>query len=425
MHTVAPSSRQRLEACVLRLLGGSWRFIQLRGEPLGIHHIGGDDVDLLGTRDSVDALCRAAFDWARAGDCHFRIDERNRRKVRFTLISMDGSERLELDIWLELWQVDRRTRCLTYLNCEPLLSGPPAAIRRLPIALEACVYVQHLVSKNKDITGSSATERLGRYITACGESGHAALSAGLERILREKEIDATTLAEFLAPLEAAVPMPSGQSELAKLSEKIADGWLGMPRRLSIISVMGCDGAGKTTLAGKIAEDCDTFRGVFTGKHLFRKSFIYKLSVIFIRPLLFQSREKYDETMAPLVYLRGSLGLRLKLLNASQRILLIDRSLVDFLMIDRKTDHPRFSRCLWLSRFFGRRIPVIHCVLPYEELVERKDEMTRAGHDSYDVAMCLHHSRRTPTDYVVFNNSGTLDSSAEAVKRIITWMQAAG
>ena len=52
-------------------------------------------------------------------------------------------------------------------------------------------------------------------------------------------------------------------------------------------------------------------------------------------------------MAPLVYLRGSLGLRLKLLNASQRILLIDRSLVDFLMIDRKTDHPRFSRCLWL------------------------------------------------------------------------------
>ena len=427
MSESSPTPRQRLETCVNRLLAGPWRFIQLRGEALGLSSIGGDDVDLLGTRQSVDALARAAFDWARAGDCHFRIDARDRCKTRFTLISPDGSERLELDLWIELWQIDRRNQCLTYQECEAVLEEEPAAIRRLPVMLETCVYIHHLASKRKDLSGPSATARLHHYLAACRENGHTVLAAELERVLREKSIEPATLAEFMAPLDAAIRMPAARSprrRLARLRDKLADAWLGMPRRVSMISVMGCDGAGKTTLARKLAEDTATFSGVFTGKHLYRKCWCYKLTVIFIRPLLFQDREKYDETMAPVVYLRACLGLRLKLLGSSGRIRLIDRSLMDFLMVDRKTDHPRFCRSVWLARFFGRRIPVIHCVLPYEKVLERKDEMTRAGHDAYDVSMGLHHSRRVPTDYVVFNNSGTLEDSARAAARVIAWMKTA-
>lgn len=427
MSESPPSSRQRLEACVKRLLDGPWRFIQLRGEPLGIDSIGGDDVDLLGSRDSVDALARAAFDWARGGDCHFRIDARDRCKTRFTLISLDASERLELDLWIELWQIDRRKQCLTYQECEAALAEPPAAVRRLSVILETCVYVHHLASKKKSIAGPSATQRLTHYLATCREYGHILLATELERILREERIEPAALAEFKAPLDAAIRMPDAESprcKLARLRDKFVDAWLGMPRRVSMISVMGCDGAGKTTLARRLAKDTETFSGVFTGKHLYRKCWFYKLTVIFIRPLLFQDREKYDETMAPFVYLRACLGLRLKLLGFAKRIRLIDRSLMDFLMIDRKTDHPRFCLSAWLSRWFGRRIPVIHCVLPYEKVLERKEEMTRAGHDAYDVSMFLCHSRRVPADYVVFNNSGTLEMSAEAAARVIAWIKTA-
>jgi hypothetical protein len=231
--------------------------------------------------------------------------------------------------------------------------------------------------------------------------------------------------EFTDPLDASIRMreaASFQRRMAKFTDKLASARLGAPRRVSLVSVMGCDGAGTTTLARRLTDDLDFISGVLTGKHLYRKSWFYKLTVIFIRPLLFQDREKYDETLAPFVYLRACLGLRIKLWKKRGQVRLIDRSITDFLMVDRKTDHPRFCRSLWLARFFGRRIPIIHCVLPYARVLERKNEMTEAGHDAYDTAMFQHLSRRVPTDYVVFNNSGTLDEAAVAAGRIIAWMR---
>ena len=416
--------RQNLENCVNRLLAGPWRFIQLRGANLDAAAIGGDDVDLLGTRQSVEALTLAAFEWVRAGDCHIRIDARNRRKTRLTLISTDGTERLELDLWIELWQIDHRNRALLYEECEPILVDLPAAIRRLPLELEICVYIHHLASKNKDLCGSSATVRLESYLEASRGAGLSVLASELENILLSKTIPAASLERFKAMLTPVIRMPDAGSlrhKVACLRDKFADAWLGAPRKVSMISVMGCDGAGKTTLARSLAEDTQSYCGVLTGKHLYRKSWLYKLTVIFIRPLMFQEREKYDETIAPLVYLRACLGLRIKLLRTPKQIKLIDRSLMDFLMIERKTDRPRFCRSAWLARWFGRRIPIVHCVLPYEKVMERKAEMTLAGHDIYDVAMCRHHSRRAPTDYIVFNNSGTLGESTAALSHIIAWM----
>jgi thymidylate kinase len=182
--------------------------------------------------------------------------------------------------------------------------------------------------------------------------------------------------------------------------------------------MGCDGSGKTTLASAIAASHADIEGVLTGKHLYRKSWLYKLLVIFVRPLLLQDREHFDETFAPVAYLRACIGLRLKLWRRTRGVLLMDRSLADFLYVGRKTESPQFCRSLWLSRVIGRRIPVVHFILPFERVRERKQEMTRAGHAAYDAAMFRHFTQRAPTDYVAFNNAGAVTPGAEALGRIL-------
>lgn len=411
----------KLRQCVERITTGPWRFVQLRGDTFGPSHIGGDDVDLLGTRDSVHALCDAAFEWARAGECHLRVSARDRFKTALSLISIDGEHRLDLDLWIELWQIDNRHSCLRYEDCEHHLENLHGSIRRLPLPFETAVYIHHLVSKRKDLSSESARERLAGYEAACANIEESDLADAVANIRTHADVGPARTKPFDALIHHAFPHLQRGRGPAFLWKKFLSTWPHIPRRTRLASVMGCDGAGKTTLARHIIEEDLSFDGVLTGKHLYRKSITYKLSVIFIRPLLFQSRERYDETIAPLVYLRACLGLRIKLWKHRHEFLLIDRSILDFLMVDRKSDVPRFSRFLWLARFFGIRIPVIHCVLPYASVIERKQEVTQAGHDAYDTLMFRELSRRVPTDYTVFNNSGTLEESAHAAFSIFRWI----
>jgi hypothetical protein len=189
----------------------------------------------------------------------------------------------------------------------------------------------------------------------------------------------------------------------------------------MVTVMGCDGCGKTSLCRRLASRRADIRGVYTGKHLYRKSLVYKLLVIFVRPLLFQGREKFDDALAPLAYLLACLRLQAKLLLPRTGMVLIDRSLMDVLFLERKSDAPRFSAWRWLACLFGTRLPHIHFLVPFACLQERKLEVTRAGQMIYDTEVFRHFSRRTPTDYVVFDNRGALDDSAEALGRIVDWL----
>lgn len=91
------------------------------------------------------------------------------------------------------------------------------------------------------------------------------------------------------------------------------------------------------------------------------------------------------------------------------------------MLGRKTARPHFSRFFLLTHLFGMRIPHIHITLSYDRLVLRKDEMTESGHATYDRLLFDCFSIRSPTDYLLFENSGTLDESTERLVRIIDSM----
>jgi thymidylate kinase len=399
---------------------GPWSLVQLRGAPLGAEDVNGDDVDLLASREAVDALLDAAWGWVREGWCHLEVEARRPGKVEMTLVSTDGRHRVLIDLWLELWQLNRGRQRLRYSDCKDLLAGD-GSIRRLPLDVEVCVYLHHLACKRKDLGNDRVRDRVARYREACEDSGEGTLLKILDRIADEgtlaEEGERKAMRRLCQRLGIEAEAESG-ARPGRLARTLRSWLLAAPRKTTLVTLMGCDGSGKTSLGRRLCEDLPEVGRLFTGKHLYRKSITYKLAVIFLRPLTFQSREKFDELIAPLVYLRACLGLEIRRWRTGESVTLLDRSLVDFLYVDRKTDQPRFSRLAWLARFVGRRIPTVHCVLPYEEVVKRKDEMTEAGHARYDGDMFEHFTRRVPTSYVAFNNDRSLDDAAEVLGRML-------
>lgn len=417
-----------LKSCAEQLRHGPWKFIRLRGTESEADAIDSDDVDLLGSRASVHRLLDAAREWVRGGKCHVRVKSGSADKVGLHLISSDARHRLDLDLWINLRQIDHRRRGLTYEDCEAAVLDSGGSIQRLPLTLEASIFIHHLVSKRKKIAVPKQLARLTRYATECRTAGNEELADALESTAATATVSEVTAKLTLRLLEERIRVDHPGS-ISRLSRRVitalADAWFSPPGKFPMLTVMGCDGCGKTTLSKHLHNGRKDICGVYTGKHLYRKWFVYKLLVIFVRPLLLQGREKFDDTFAPSAYLLASLRLRLMLLFSRQGILLIDRSLVDFLMIRRKTDRPQFCASVWLSCVFGVRLPHVHFMVPFERLKERKLEMTEQGHAIYDAEMFLHFSRRAPTDYVAFDNRESLENSADALGRIVDWLKKSG
>lgn len=417
LEFVSDSSRDDLSGCLKQLQQGPWRFLQLRGNPIDDSAIDDDDVDLLGSRASVDLLIGAAFGWMKAGKCHLRVTAKKSDKVELTLFSLDGQHQVQFDLWIQLAQLDRGRSQICFHDCASHVTNTQAAITRLPIDLEACIYLHHLICKRKDLASQSVQDRLASYSDGCREAGIRDLAALLEQVRTDKQISPATEQFTLSRLNSTLCPKRCQSSVRSALNRVRQSWLLPPRTTSMMSIMGCDGAGKTTLAERLAEQSpQTFR-TFTGKHLYRKSLSYKLAVIFLRPLITRSRERFDEILAPCLYLRACLSLSWRLLFRKRRTL-VDRSLVDFLYVDRKTDRPAFCRSSWLIGWFGRRIPTVHCHVSFENVIQRKQEMTAAGHSAYDRDMFDHFTRRVPTDYVAFNNDGSLSESLPALSKIL-------
>ena len=397
-----------LDNCIKEIKEGPWTLLQLRGDLISGKDVNGDDVDFLTSPESLYLLLKSVFEWTRNGWCHGHVRRRLNRKTELSLFSPEGSACLRLDLWLSLPQLDGG-RTLTLEDCGGLYTG--TGIQRLPLKVEVALYLQHLLAKKKDLGEEKYRRSLANYRRRCPE-----FEAGLESIeelgIIPEEVEGHSAAilreTFAKPLARKTPLLGLYEE----------GFLSFPRPVKAISVMGCDGAGKTSLSRSVTEAGKRYARVFTGKHLYRKSWLYKLAVIFIRPLTFQSRERFDELFAPLVYLRACLGLRIKLLRWQHGITLIDRGLLDFMYLNRKSDRPGFSRLFFLSRLCGKRVPVVHIVADYAAIRQRKDEVSEEGHGCYDKDMWQAHALRCPTDYLTFNNTGSLENSSPALDQIL-------
>ena len=431
--SAAPHLAQRkLHEGLRQLLdgNGSYNFLLLRETPLDQRSINGGDIDLLGTRDSVNAFIRHAFELAERGYFHFRVVARKPEKVELKLFSIDCNHVVEFDLWIELWQINRGEHRICFSDCQSLIIDRTAAVSRLPVHLEACLYIHHLVAKHKNLDSDNVKSRLRFYESCCERKAFDELMLLLRNIQRHREITDEMLESSTSILEDGLGKTfesrTPSSVVSSFCAKLRGLLLGSPRHPRAIAFMGCDGVGKTALASHLQSSAPAATRVFRGKHLYRKSLLYKSLVAVVRPLMRTPRETFDEQLALFTYLRAAIALRFLLLRKTllrlSKLTIIDRTLADFLYVDRKTDEPRFCRGYKVSKIAGRRIPVVHLVVDHTTLCERKQEFTRTGHDIYDKDMLEFHSQRIPTDYTVFQNSQSLDDSSAAMNHLLTTIQ---
>jgi hypothetical protein len=405
---------------------GSYEFVLLRDSPLGPENIDGDDIDLLGTRESVNSLIEYAFQLAKSGFFHIRIVSKIPDKTLFLLYSIDGKHVLAFDLWVNLWQIEHGRCKLRYVDCRPLVENQTTAIRRLPVQLEACVYIHHIATKKKHINAERVQHRLCYYGAACRESGFNEIADIVDAIRKNNEIarETITFTKKLIDSEIGAPLPirSPTSLTAASLSRLKHWWLGSPRRVTLIAIMGCDGSGKTSLAKSLLANASNINSVYKGKSLYRRSIPYNILLATVRPLLRHNREAFDEQIALVAYLQAAIKLRFfvlwRLLIRCSGLTIIDRTLADFVYVERKTDQPRFCNGFFVAHFVGCRIPVAHLVVSNDVLMERKNEFTKSGQHIYDHDMFRFHSRRIPTDYTVFYNGHSLSNSSAAMIRLI-------
>ena len=399
---------------------GPWRFIQLRGAPLSRADIDQGDVDLLGSRASANLLLKAARSCGSDGKCHFWIKSRDANKISAAFISLDGKHVLRFDLWINLPQIQGRSH-LRYVDLEKLLAGTDCSIRRLPTPVEAAIYIHHLKAKQKDIASFRVQQRITHYANICSEAGAADLNTAFALITRMHVVakDALDIANRHLECARILPSPETRSRWQhKISTEFSAALLAPPRKIRHIAIMGCDGSGKTTLTKNHAAQGDGGYFTFTGKRLYRNSLIYKLLVIVVRPLLLQGREKFDDVIAPWNYVRAIAALEAKIWVFPRGVTLIDRSTLDFLVVDRKSDQPRFHPATKFLSKLGRRIPTIHLFVPDDVLQSRKAEMTTVGHAKYDQLIFDHATQRSPSHYTAFHNGADACFSKAAFANVL-------
>lgn len=399
-----------IEQCIEQILTGPWQFVQLRGKLLSAEDVDRGDVDFLGNMESINALLSASYQWVADGLCHVHIGARKFGKKVLILYSLDGAHRLIFDLWYSLPQLKGTNIPLVYDAIAQSLdpSTTDCSVSRFDADIEACVYLHHLAAKKKDLTLEHNWKRLQGYMNRCKNS---VVLQCLKRVSESHQVDGQTLSETLNLIQDVVDVDKAtlKNDCIKRLRQRESG--------SFLCIMGCDGVGKTSLANAMAECVQPQAKSFRGKRLYRRSLLYKLFVKLLRRR-FPLREQFDEFFVFFVYLRACLGLDMKQFFKRKHLFFIDRNLIDFLFIKRKTDDPHWSNFYRLSSVFGKRIPTVHCIADFETVSGRKQEMTAKGHAVYDRTMFEHFAHRNPTDYTLFNNAGDLNISRDALLNIV-------
>jgi hypothetical protein len=412
-----------LVAALRDLLAGdpTHPLVLLRETALDASCIDRGDVDLLGTGSAVAALIQRAMALVQDGRCHVRVRRRSADKVQLELLSLDLQRRIVLDLWQDVWQIDGGERCLCFEDVIPQPRRAEGGLLRMPTDLEASFYVHHLATKQKDLASDEVQARIDHYAAACAEADQSDLAAGIAGLRDRPAVPAELLDRTRVSIRQATGGRPWRRPGARWIRALAR-WRGasglVPRGAPLVSIIGCDGAGKTSLAEAIAGSSSGRCSTRVGKDLYRDWLPFRLLYRVGERILGVSRERIDELLAPSAF--GLAWLSLWAVQVGRRargdtgLVLMDRALVDFLYVKRKSDRPRFSLATPLLAPLGVGVPVVHLIVPHAILDARKGEVTSEGHSTYDADMFDLYTGARAFDYLALANAGGLEPAARAL-----------
>ena len=405
--------------------GHGHRFVLLRETPLDAAALDAGDIDLLGTRASVDALLAHLDVSCRELELNLFVERTGPRKTRVSLCSPDLAHELQFDLWTDLWQLDGGRRSLRWRDVAPLCRHAPAGFARMPLRLEAAVYVEHLRAKRKDLGSAGVRRRLEHYAAALHAASGTPDELGAELSAVAAAAPAALPAKLLGLAVSTLEHALGRRHRWRTPwRRLEDALRRARSRLErpppgarAVALVGPDGIGKSTVGKALVASDAGWDEYVLGKALYRRSLlfrgIYKLNRGTGARL---SQERIDEALAGLAFPTAVLRLRRRLAAARDRALVIDRFAADFLYVGRKADRARFSRWGWLASLLYVSLPVVHMTAPYAVLSGRKQEISEAGLLRYERDMTRFYTRRSRVCYLRFANHGTAEEAVRLLGR---------
>lgn len=418
-------ARGELVGLLLELAGSTIELVQLRDTPFHRRPVDStDDIDFLASPQTIQLLLHKARRWVVAGRCHLWFKRASGDKVQVTLFSIDGRCSVTLDLWACMRQLVIPDAYISYESCQNIMPGKDANGLRLPLKIEFALFLQHLILKRREVGSDKNMRRLEDYLQMAKKSADQKLMAVISSVLSARLVDEHALLytrEVIVESGIAVFEQTPQKLKRKAHKLLRGAILAGPRSRRYFSITGVDGVGKTTLIEQLKGDNAVFAS-FTGKHLYRKNWLYKLFVGIVRPLTGANREGFDEKISGLTFPLACLGLFKLRFRFKTKLVLIDRCIFDFLLLNRKTSRPKFSKLFFLGRCLGSRIPIVHLYADGQVVLARKHEMTEEGIDAYNEMMFAALSQQNPIDYALFNNSAGTESSAASLSRVLLAIQ---
>ncbi len=431
------------------------------------------DIDLLITRQQTRELLQKAFTATIDGRCHVQIEAKRRRKTQLILWNVDATERLIIDLWHEWDQFASRRQSLsasvlcTFVQRNEATEGAVDmavdresmrtsssdasllnAAARLRPDLELALLVLHTHVKKQAVVSPvnrRRIESLLRSLRAEDCLPHAVMAL-VESVRDDFRQLKATGSSFTISRQTVVVAEgllteltsgSGSHAFATVRNSSWDWFSGLLRRTSWkvlsaysnvdVAFVGSDGCGKTSLTRLMSAAHSGQWLSVVARKLYRRSVLYPIASSVSRRIFGISRSEFDDRLAPLIALRAMMAcwlmliwLRVCQLFVSQpKRLLLDRSPESMLIIERRTENPRFS---WFSTLLERLAPPMRQVLllvPYAVLSQRKQEITESAHRAYQQLLFDQMIRQSVASCVLVSNSASPLAALEVLEEILS------
>lgn len=207
-HQQGSASMRDLLQCLQEIASRGPTFVRLLESSLDERCINGSDIDLLGTTTAVESLLATCFSWAQSGRCHFRVKRKREGNVSLVLFSRCGQFRIQFDLFTELWQLNRGRCGLRFEDVVHLLPPGQLGFVRLPIPVEAAIYLHKYVLKRRSISLDRIRQRLISYSVACRRAGATKFAAALDVVLQNGRVESAALTRAIQLLRSYNVVPS-------------------------------------------------------------------------------------------------------------------------------------------------------------------------------------------------------------------------
>lgn len=434
------------------------------------------DIDLLITREQTRELLQKAFTATIDGRCHVQIEAKRRRKTQLILWNVDATERLIIDLWHEWDQFASRRQVLSasvlcaFVQRNKATEGavdmtvdresmrtPSSdssdasllnAAARLRPELELALLVLHIYVKKQAVVSPVNRRRIESLLRSlraedCLPQAVMALVESVRDDFRQLKgtgssftISRHTMV-VAEGLLAELTSGSGSHAFATVRNSSGDWFSGLLRRTSWkllsahsnadVAFVGSDGCGKTSLTRLMSAAHSGQWLSVVARKLYRRSVLYPIASSVSRRIFRISRSEFDDRLAPLIALRAMMACWLMLIwlrvcqlfVSRPKRLLLDRSPESMLIIERRTENPRFS---WLSTLLERLAPPMRHVLllvPYAVLSQRKQEITESAHRAYQQLLFDQMIRQSVVSCVLVSNSASPLAALEVLEEILS------